>query len=57
MATEILKLTTEIIVSHASLTELSTQELLEEIKEVWRPLFSGMRCNTRDHGSGKIARG
>jgi len=32
MATEILKLTTEIIVSHASMSELSTQELVDEIK-------------------------
>jgi predicted transcriptional regulator len=40
MATEIPKLTTEIIVSHASLTELSTQELLEEIKMVYGVLSS-----------------
>ena len=40
MATEILKLTTEIIVSHASMSELSTQELLEEIKEVYNVLSS-----------------
>jgi predicted transcriptional regulator len=40
MATEILKLTTEIIVSHASLTELSTQQLLEEIKMVYGVLSS-----------------
>jgi predicted transcriptional regulator len=43
MATEILKLTTEIIVSHASMTELSTQELLEEIKEVYGVL-SSLEC-------------
>ncbi len=40
MATEILKLTTEVIVSHASLTELSTQQLLEEIKMVYGVLSS-----------------
>ncbi|MGD0971008.1 MAG: MucR family transcriptional regulator [Desulfobaccales bacterium] len=40
MATEILKLTTEIIVSHASLTELSTQQLLGEIKMVYGVLSS-----------------
>jgi predicted transcriptional regulator len=40
MATEILKLTTEIIVSHASITELSTQELVGEIKEVYNLLAS-----------------
>ena len=40
MATEILKLTAEIIVSHASITELSTQELVEEIKDVYNVLAS-----------------
>jgi len=40
MATEILKLTTEIIVSHASITELSTQELVDEIKDVYNILAS-----------------
>ena len=40
MATEILKLTTEIIVSHASITELSTQELVDEIKDVYDVLAS-----------------
>ena len=40
MATEILKLTAEVIVSHASLTELSTQQLLEEIKMVYGVLSS-----------------
>ena len=40
MAGEILKLTTEIIISHASMTELSSQELLDEIKEVYATLTS-----------------
>ena len=40
MATEILKLTTEIIVSHASMSELSPQQLVEEIKEVYNTLAS-----------------
>ena len=40
MATEILKLTAEIIVSHASMSELSSQELVEEIKEVYNALAS-----------------
>ena len=40
MATEILKLTTEIIVSHASMSELSPQQLIEEIKEVYNTLAS-----------------
>ncbi len=40
MATEILKLTTSIITSHASMTELSTQELVDEIKMVYGVLSS-----------------
>jgi|SRR5208337_2186475 len=40
MATEILKLTAEIIISHASMSELSTQELVGEIKEVYNVLAS-----------------
>ena len=40
MSTEILKLTTEIVVSHASLTELSTEQLVNEIKAVYNVLSS-----------------
>lgn len=40
MATEILKLTAEIVISHASMSELSPQELVEEIKEVYNTLSS-----------------
>ena len=40
MATEILKLTAEVVISHASMSELSTQELVEEIKEVYNVLSS-----------------
>jgi predicted transcriptional regulator len=40
MSTEILKLTTEIIVSHATITELSTEQLVEEIKAVYNVLSS-----------------
>jgi predicted transcriptional regulator len=43
MATEILKLTAEIIISHASMSELSTKELLEEIKMVYGVL-SSLEC-------------
>jgi len=43
MATENLKLTTEIIVSYASMTELSTKELLEEIKTVYN-LLASLEC-------------
>jgi predicted transcriptional regulator len=40
MATEILKLTAEIVISHASMSEISTAELLDEIKEVYTVLSS-----------------
>jgi predicted transcriptional regulator len=40
MATEILKLTTEIVVSHASMTELTPEQLVEEIKQVYNALSS-----------------
>jgi len=40
MATENLKLTADIIISHASMTELSTKELVEEIKTVYNLLAS-----------------
>ena len=38
MASEILKLTTEIVVSHASLTELTPEQLVNEINEVYNAL-------------------
>jgi predicted transcriptional regulator len=40
MASEVLKLAAEIVVSHASMSELSTQELVEEIKNVYTVLSS-----------------
>ena len=40
MATEILKLTAQIVMSHATMSELSPQELVEEIKEVFNALTS-----------------
>jgi predicted transcriptional regulator len=40
MATEILKLTAEVIISHASMSELTPQQLVEEIKEVYNVLSS-----------------
>ena len=33
MSSEILKLTTEIVVSHASMSELTPEQLVDEIKE------------------------
>jgi predicted transcriptional regulator len=38
MPAEILKLTAEIVISHASMSEMSTQQLVEEIKEVYNLL-------------------
>jgi predicted transcriptional regulator len=43
MATENLKLTADIIISHASMTELSTKELVEEIKTVYN-LLASLEC-------------
>jgi predicted transcriptional regulator len=40
MASEVLKLTAEIVISHASVTELPPKELVKEIKEVYRTLAS-----------------
>jgi predicted transcriptional regulator len=40
MASEVLKLTTEIVVSHASMTELTPEQLVYEIKEVYNVLTS-----------------
>jgi hypothetical protein len=35
MATEIIKITAQILISHASRSELSTRELVEEIQEIY----------------------
>jgi predicted transcriptional regulator len=40
MASDVLKLTAQIVISHASMSELSTQELVDEIKEVYNVLSS-----------------
>ena len=40
MATETLKLTAQIVISHASMSELTPKELVEEIKEVYQLLSS-----------------
>jgi predicted transcriptional regulator len=40
MASEVLKLTAQIVMSHASMTELTPQELVEEIKEIYNALAS-----------------
>lgn len=40
MASELLSLTSQIVISHASLSELSTKELIEEIREVYNTLSS-----------------
>jgi len=40
MATEVLKLTAQIVISHASMSELTPKELVEEIKEIYNTLTS-----------------
>jgi predicted transcriptional regulator len=40
MASEVLNLTAQIVISHASMTELSPKELVQEIKAVYRALTS-----------------
>lgn len=40
MASEILNLTAQIVISHASMTELTPKELVKEIKEVYSVLAS-----------------
>lgn len=40
MATEVLKLTAQIVISHASMSELTSTELVDEIKEVYNALAS-----------------
>lgn len=40
MASEVLKLTAQIVISHASMTELTPEELVEEIKEIYNALAS-----------------
>lgn len=39
MATEVLKLTAQIVISHASMSELTPKELVEEIKDVYNTLI------------------
>ena len=40
MASEVMKLTAQIVMSHASMTELTPTQLIEEIKEVYGVLVS-----------------
>jgi predicted transcriptional regulator len=40
MASEVLKLTAQIVMSHASMSELSPEELVDEIKEAYNVLSS-----------------
>ena len=40
MATEVLKLTAQIVISHVSMSELTPKELVEEIKEIYSVLSS-----------------
>ncbi len=40
MATEVLKLTAQIVISHASMSELTPKELVEEIKDIYNTLVA-----------------
>ena len=40
MANEVMKLTAQIVMSHASMTELTPTQLIEEIKEIYSVLVS-----------------
>ena len=40
MASEVMKLTAQIVMSHASMTELTPAELIKEIKEIYDALVS-----------------
>jgi predicted transcriptional regulator len=40
MASEVLRLTAQIVMSHASMTELTPKQLVEEIKEIYSVLAS-----------------
>ncbi len=40
MTSDVLKLTTEIVISHVSMTELAPEQLVEEIKQVYNVLAS-----------------
>ncbi len=57
MASEILKLAAQIVISHASVTELTPKDLVEEIKEVYIALASleGPEAETAALEEGKEA--
>ena len=40
MASEVMKLTAQIVMSHASMTELTPTQLIEEVKEIYGLLVS-----------------
>jgi len=39
MASEVLKLTAQIVISHASISEITPEQLVEEIKEAYNTIF------------------
>ena len=54
MSTELLKLTAQIVMSHASMSELTPRELVEEIKEVYH-LLSSLEGGLALAGEGEAA--
>ena len=51
MASEVLKLTAQIVMSHASMSELSPDELVDEIKEVYNVLSALEGGETPEEGA------
>ncbi len=54
MATEVLRLTAQIVISHASMTELSPKELADEIKEIYA-LLEGLEAGKEVPEAGEQA--
>lgn len=58
MASEVLKLTAQIVISHASMSELTSEQLVGEIKEVYNALAAlegGALLEERELAGGKEA--
>jgi hypothetical protein len=49
MASDALKLMAQIVISYPSMSELITDQLVEEIKKVYF-VIPGRRCDLREHG-------
>src|SRR4030042_4068535 len=57
MPIDVLRMTAQIVISHASMSELTPQELVEEIKEVYKVLISlegGMGAPETEEGKAEV---